>query len=90
METRPFVYLAAAYLLTALLVTNKRALNTLLWAFVNLANAALTMWLLLTQSVSVYVAARTGVSVVFTGAAIALSTFWFKRSMREHNILVAQ
>jgi hypothetical protein len=34
METRPFVYLAAAYLLTALLVTNKRALNTLLWAFV--------------------------------------------------------
>ena len=62
----------------------------MLWAFVNLANAALTMWLLLTQSVSVYVAARTGVSVVFTGAAIALSTFWFKRSMREHNILVAQ
>ena len=63
---------------------------SLLWAFVNLANAALTMWLLLTQSVSVYVAARTGVSVVFTGAAIALSTLWFKRSMREHNILVAQ
>ena len=63
---------------------------SLLWAFVNLANAALTVWLLLTQSVSVYVAARTGVSVVFTGAAIALSTFWFKRSMREHNLLAAQ
>lgn len=34
METRPFVYLAAAYLLTTLAVTNRRALFSLLWAFV--------------------------------------------------------
>lgn len=39
METRPFVYLAAAYLLTSLVVTNKRSLFSMLWAFV-IATAA--------------------------------------------------
>jgi hypothetical protein len=39
METRPFVYLTAAYLLTTLLITNRRALASVLWAFV-IATAA--------------------------------------------------
>jgi hypothetical protein len=34
METRPYVYLTAAYVLTAVVVTNRRALQSVLWAYV--------------------------------------------------------
>ena len=62
---------------------------TILWAFVNIVNAALAIWLLLTQPLPTYVAARTVVSLACTGSAIALSTLWFKRSMRHHGLQMA-
>jgi hypothetical protein len=57
---------------------------TLLWAVAELANAGITLWLLLSQSVGVYVVTRTVVSLGLTGIAIGLSVLWFRRSMSRH------
>lgn len=61
---------------------------TLLWAFVHLTNAAVTVWLLVSQPIGTYVVAKTFVSLAASGTAIALSTFWFVRSMRRHGVQV--
>lgn len=61
---------------------------TLLWAFVQLANAAITIVLLLSQPVATYVVTRAAVSVVVTGGAVAVSTWWFRRSMHREGIEV--
>jgi hypothetical protein len=60
---------------------------TLLWAFVNLGNAAGTIYLLLTRSVGTYLLTKTVLSLALTGGGIAVSTVWFKISMRRHGIL---
>jgi hypothetical protein len=60
---------------------------TLLWAFVHLGNAALTLWLLVSQPLSTYLVAKTAVSLGFTGGAIAVSAIWFTHSMRAHGLL---
>jgi hypothetical protein len=60
---------------------------TLLWAFTQLANAAVTLWLLLSQSLATFLVAKTLVSWGLTGSAIAVSTIWFHRSMRRHGVL---
>ena len=57
---------------------------TLLWACAELANAGITLWLLLSQSVGVYVVTRAVMSVALTGLAIMLSVLWFRRSMSRH------
>jgi uncharacterized membrane protein len=61
---------------------------TVLWAFVQLANAAVSIWLLATQSVETYVMARAVLSWVLTGSAILVSFLYFNRSMRRHGITV--
>jgi hypothetical protein len=61
---------------------------SLLWAFVNLANAAVTVWLLVSQPLATYVLAKSVVSLTATGTAIVVSTLWFRRSMRGHGVLV--
>jgi uncharacterized membrane protein len=61
---------------------------TVLWAGVQLANAGLTIGLLMSQSVQTYVWARSVSSWVITASAIAISTVWFKQSMRRNGILV--
>jgi hypothetical protein len=61
---------------------------TLLWAFVQLANAALSIWLLITQPVGTYVVARSVTSWGLTIAAVGLSTLYFKRSMQNHGIAI--
>ncbi|HMF04578.1 MAG TPA: VC0807 family protein [Acidimicrobiia bacterium] len=60
---------------------------SLLWAFTQLANATVTLWLLLSQSLATFLVARTLVSWGLTGGAIVVSTLWFRRSMRRHGIL---
>ena len=60
---------------------------TLLWAFTQLANAAVTLWLLFSQSLATFLVAKTLVSWGLTGSAIVVSTIWFHRSMRRHGIL---
>jgi hypothetical protein len=61
---------------------------TLLWVFVQLINVAITVTLLVSQPVRTYVWTRSLISVVVTGGAIAVSTWWFKRSMRRNGITV--
>jgi hypothetical protein len=60
---------------------------SLLWAFTQLANATLTVWLLFSQSLATFLVAKTLVSWGLTGSAIVISTLWFRRSMRRHGIL---
>jgi len=59
---------------------------TILWAFTQFLNAALTIWLLVSQSLATFMVAKAAVSWTLTVSAIALSTFWFQRSMRHHGI----
>jgi intracellular septation protein A len=61
---------------------------SLLWAFVHLGNAAVTIWLLVSQPIATYVVAKTFVSLAATGGAIAVSTLWFVHSMRGHGVRV--
>jgi Protein of unknown function (DUF3159) len=57
---------------------------TLLWAVTQLLNAAVAMWLLLSQSVGVFVVTRTVSSITLSALAVTLSVLWFRRSMRDH------
>jgi intracellular septation protein A len=62
------------------------------WAATNLVNAAVTLWLLVSQSVSTYVVTRTAMSWTLTIVAIGISVLWFTRVLRqrqEHAFLVA-
>jgi intracellular septation protein A len=61
---------------------------TLLWAFVNLANAVVSIVLLMSQDVGTFVAAKTIGGMILVGVAIATSTIWFKQALRDHNISV--
>jgi hypothetical protein len=61
---------------------------SLLWAFVQTANAGITIWLLFSQSLSTFVLLRMAVSAGVTILAIAASAIWFKRSMARHGIVV--
>ncbi|MDQ6854024.1 MAG: DUF3159 domain-containing protein [Actinomycetota bacterium] len=60
---------------------------TLLWAVTQLANASVTLWLLLSESLATFLIAKTLVSWGLTGTAIVVSTIWFRRSMTRHGIL---
>ena len=57
---------------------------TVLWAVTELSIAAVAMWLLLSQSVGVFVVTRTVASLSLTAVAILLSVLWFQRSLRYH------
>jgi intracellular septation protein A len=62
------------------------------WGVTQLVNAAVTLWLLVSQSVSTYVVTRTAMSWTLTIVAIGISVLWFTRVMRnrqEHALLVA-
>ena len=59
---------------------------TLLWALVNLVNAALTIGLLVSQPVGVFVAAKTGATMLVVITGIVFSTIWFKQALRHHGV----
>ncbi|MCU1451343.1 MAG: Intracellular septation protein [Acidimicrobiales bacterium] len=61
---------------------------TLLWAFVNLANAIVSIALLMSQPVGAFVAAKTVIGMLFVVAAVTASTVWFKRALHSHNVSV--
>ena len=63
---------------------------TVLWALVQLANAALGFWLLISQPVPVFLAAKTAGTLVLTATAIGVSAFVFFRSMRHHGLLSSE
>jgi hypothetical protein len=62
---------------------------SLLWAAAQMANSALTVWLLFSQSLSTFVVLKFVVSTGVTIGAIVASTLWFKRSMARHGITVS-
>jgi hypothetical protein len=61
---------------------------SILWSFVYLANASITLWMLTNQPITTYVLAKPFVSLGSTGFGIGASVLWFKRSMRRHGIRV--
>lgn len=63
---------------------------SLLWAMVYITNAALTFWLLVSQSLGVFLIVKSVASWALTGSAIAISTVWFRRSMRRHGLLATR
>lgn len=63
---------------------------SILWGFVFLTNAGMTIWLLMSQSLEVYLLAKTFVSLGLTGGAIAVSTWWFLHEMRRSGIPVTR
>jgi hypothetical protein len=56
---------------------------SVLWGVVQLVNAGLTLWLLLSQSLGTYVIVRTTLAHTLTVAAIAVSVAWFRRVTRR-------
>ena len=52
---------------------------SLLWAAVFLANAGISLWLLVSQSLATFLWSRTVASLALTGLAIAVSMWWFRR-----------
>ena len=61
---------------------------SLLWAFAQTANAAITIWLLFSQSLSTFVVLRMVASTSVTLVAIAISVVWFKTMMSRNGIEV--
>jgi Protein of unknown function (DUF3159) len=61
---------------------------TVLWAGVQLASASIAVALLVSQPTATYLWTRSLASWVLTAGAIAVSAFWFKRSMRRHGLTV--
>jgi len=55
---------------------------SLLWAAVFLANAGISLWLLVSQSLATFLWTRTVASVTLTCLAVAISTCWFRRCVR--------
>jgi intracellular septation protein A len=55
---------------------------SLLWAGVLLANAGISLWLLVSQSLATFLWTRTVASLALTGLAVVVSTWWFRRCVR--------
>jgi intracellular septation protein A len=55
---------------------------SLLWAAVFLANAGISLWLLVSQPLATFLWSRTVASLALTGLAIIASTWWFRRCVR--------
>ncbi len=56
---------------------------TLLWSVVFLMNAAVSLWLLLSQSIAFYLWVRTGLVTGMGAVAIGISIIGFRRVLRE-------
>lgn len=56
---------------------------TFMWAGVNLLNAGVTCWLLLTQSVPVFVAVKPLSAMAVTWSAVAVTVLWSLRVARQ-------
>ncbi len=61
---------------------------SVLWGLVYFVNAALTTWLLMSQTINVYLLAKTVMSTSLTVTAIGASTLLFFRTMRRGGFTV--
>lgn len=56
---------------------------SLLWSITSLVNAAFTLWLLLTQSVTTFVIIKSFLGPSFTIATLGITAVWFRFRMRR-------
>ncbi len=61
---------------------------SLLWAFTSLLNAGVTLWLLLTQSVTTFVLIKSFLGPSFTAATLGIAVVWFRYRMRRAGLQV--
>lgn len=61
---------------------------TVLWAGVNFAGAAVTLWLLTTQPLTTFVVARVPASMAITSVGIVLTVRWSVRTARAEGLRV--
>jgi hypothetical protein len=61
---------------------------SLLWTFVLLLNASINLWLLLVSPLRSFVLLKSAVSIGVIGAAVVVSTLWFRRSLHGEGIHV--
>jgi hypothetical protein len=59
---------------------------TVLWAAINLVNAGVTCWLLLTQSTEVFVAVKSITATAITWSGVALTVVWSLRIARKEGL----
>jgi hypothetical protein len=62
---------------------------TVLWGAIQLANAAVAFWLLVTQPIEIYLAAKTAASGMIMVVAIGASVVWFRRLVAHHGLHAA-
>lgn len=62
---------------------------TVLWGAIHLTNAGIALWLLVSQTIPVYLAAKTTVTIVIMGIAIAGSSLWFRSLVDRHGLSAA-
>ncbi|HEY7488848.1 MAG TPA: VC0807 family protein [Streptosporangiaceae bacterium] len=58
---------------------------SLLWSMVLMANVAISLWLLLSQSIGTFLWVRTGVVIALGAAAVGVSIVGFRRLLRHVN-----
>jgi hypothetical protein len=63
-----------------------RARPRLLWTVAFLANASVTLWLLLTASLQTFVLAKLALSPVVEGSAVVLSVLLFRQVLRHEGL----
>lgn len=63
---------------------------SILWGMVFVTNAVMTVYLLMSQSLGVYLLVKTVASAALSGLAITVSVWWFIRSMRADGIPVTR
>lgn len=61
---------------------------TVLWGAIQLANAGISLWLLMSQPVPVYLVTKTVATTLIMGAAVCGSTLWFRRLVDRHGLSV--
>ncbi|MEZ5375044.1 MAG: VC0807 family protein [Acidimicrobiales bacterium] len=59
---------------------------SLLWAATSLANAAVTLWLLFTQSVTTFVIIKSFMGPTFTAATLGIAAVWFRFRTRQDGV----
>ncbi len=59
---------------------------SLLWAFTSLTNAAVTLWLLFTQSVTTFMIIKSFMGPAFTAVTLGIAVGWFRFRIRRHGL----
>jgi hypothetical protein len=59
---------------------------SVLWGGIQLANAGIALWLLVSQSIPVYVVTKTAATTLMMAVAIVGSTMWFRRLIARHGL----